>query len=525
MKTIEIFDSTLRDGAQSEGISFSVQDKLNIIKALDAFGVKYIEAGNPGSNPKDIEFFEKAAQIQLKNATLCAFGSTRRKNLKVEDDCNVMSLLNADTKAVAIFGKSWDLHITEILHATLEENLELIYDTLHFFKEKGKEVIFDAEHFYDGYKANPEYAVEVLAAADRAGADVLCLCDTNGGCFPQEIYEITKKAAERFPGRRLGIHCHNDIGCAVASSMVAIDAGVTHVQGTFIGIGERCGNADLSTIIANSQLKKGYKCVEGDLQTLSDTVIRLYEVSNLIMPANKPYTGGSAFAHKGGMHIDGVNKCAHTFEHVAPETVGNKRRFLMSEVSGRTTVLAKLSGIEGLTKSSPETAEIVKRIKELEHEGYQFESADASFELVVLNILGRYKPHFKLSMYKTAGEFPCPDGETSAYAMLKIEVDGRKETVAANGNGPVHALDIALRKALSVFYPQLEKVHLIDYKVRVLAAEKATAAKVRVLIDSTDGEEIWTTVGVSTDIIEASWIALVDSIEYILNKKEVKKWQ
>ncbi|MDD4316607.1 MAG: citramalate synthase, partial [Clostridia bacterium] len=448
------------------------------------------------------------------------------KNLKVEDDCNVVSLLKAGTKAVAIFGKSWDLHITEILRATLDENLELIYDTLSFFKANGKEVVFDAEHFYDGYKANADYAMKVLAAADRAGADVLCLCDTNGGCFPQEIYEITKKVADTFPGKKLGIHCHNDIGCAVASSMLAVDAGVTQIQGTFIGIGERCGNADLSVIIPNLQIKKGIECIEGGLNSLSDTVIKLYEISNLIMPANKPYTGSSAFAHKGGMHIDGVNKCAHTFEHIAPETVGNKRRFLMSEVSGRTTVLAKLVSVAPeLKKDSPETAEIVKRIKELEHEGYQFESADASFELVVLDILGRYKPHFKLSMYKTGGEFPCPDGETSAYAMLKIEVDGKKETVAANGNGPVHALDLALRKALSVFYPELNKVHLTDYKVRVLAAEKATAAKVRVLIDSTNGEDIWTTVGVSTDIIEASWTALVDSIEYILNKNEVKKWQ
>lgn len=522
MKKIEIFDSTLRDGAQSEGVSYSVQDKLNIIQTLDDIGVQYIEAGNPGSNPKDIEFFEKAAKTELKNATLCAFGSTRRKNLKVEEDNNVMSLLKAKTKAVAIFGKNWDLHITKILKATLEENLEIVYDTLRFFKDKGKEVIYDAEHFFDGYKANAEYSLKVLDTAVKAGADVICLCDTNGGCFADEIFNITKKVVDMYPDVRIGIHCHNDTGCAIASSMLAVEAGAVQVQGTFIGIGERCGNADLSVIIPNLQLKKGYDCVKGDLTTLYDVSIKLYEISNLIMPSNKPYVGVSAFAHKGGMHIDGVNKCSYSFEHVPPKAVGNKRRFLMSEVSGRTTVLAKLAGIAPeLTKNSPQTAEIVKRIKELEHEGYQFESADASFELVVLNILKRFKPHFKLSMYKTSGEFPCPDGEMSAYAFLKIEVDGTKETVASIGNGPVNALDGALRKALSVFYPELKKVHLTDYKVRVLTADKATAAKVRVLIESTNGEDVWTTVGVSTDIIEASWTALVDSIEYILYKNEV----
>lgn len=523
MKKIEIFDSMLRDGAQSEGISYSVQDKLNIIKALDKLGVKYIEAGNPGSNPKDIEFFEKASQIKLKNACLCAFGSTRRKNLKVEEDCNVLSLLNANTQTVAIFGKSWDMHVTKILNATLEENLELVYDTLHFFKSKGKEVIFDAEHFFDGYKANPNYAMKVLEVAVKAKADVLCLCETNGGCMPEEVYSITKKVVERFPQIRIGIHCHNDVGCAVASSMLAVAAGATHVQGTFIGIGERCGNADLSTIIANLELKKAYKCIAGDMAALSDIAMKLYEISNLTMPSNKPYVGSSAFAHKGGMHIDGVNKCSYSFEHVPPESVGNKRRFLMSEVSGRTTVLAKIKGIApNLTKDSVETTEIVNKIKELEHQGYQFESADASFELIVLNVLNQFKPHFKLNMYKTSGEFPCPDGEMSAYAMIKVEVDGKNETVASVGNGPVNALDQALRKALSVFYPELKKVHLTDYKVRVLTGDKATAAKVRVLIESTNGEDLWTTVGVSTDIIEASWIALVDSIEYILYKNEVK---
>lgn len=521
MKIIEIFDSTLRDGAQSEGISFSVSDKLNIVKTLDEFGVAYIEAGNPGSNPKDIEFFEKAAHLELKNAKLCAFGSTHRKNTAVEDDPNVLSLLKAGTDCVAIFGKSWDLHVHKILNATLEENLLLVSETVAFFKQQGKEVIFDAEHYFDGYNANPEYALAVLKAAADAGADVLCLCDTNGGASPVAVGEGTRLVCEMFPGIRVGIHCHNDIGCAVASSMLAVEAGAVHVQGTFTGIGERCGNADLSIVIPNLQLKHGYRCVTGDLALLSDTVIRMTEISNLVLPNNKPYVGASAFAHKGGMHIDGVNKLSRSFEHIPPEAVGNQRRFLMSEVSGRTTVLAKLAKLAPeFDKNSPETAQIVSRLKELEHEGYQFESADASFELMVLTLLGRFKPHFKLCMYRTSGEFPFPSGDESASAMLSIEVNGKIETSAAMGKGPVNALDTALRKALNVFYPELSKIHLTDYKVRVLTAEQASAAKVRVLIESTDGAVTWTTVGVSTDIIAASWQALVDSIEYILNKKE-----
>lgn len=518
---IEIFDSTLRDGAQSEGISFSVSDKINIVNTLDKFGVAYIEAGNPGSNPKDIEFFEKAAKLNLKNAKLCAFGSTHRKNTAVEDDPNIQSLLKAGTDSVAIFGKAWDLHAREILKVTTEENLALVRNTVAFFKQHGKEVIFDAEHYFDGRKDNADYAMAVLKAAADAGADVLCLCDTNGGAAPEEVLQGTKEAVEAFPGVRVGIHCHNDIGCAVASSMLAVQAGATHVQGTFTGIGERCGNADLSILIPNLQLKQGYECIENDLSSLTKTVKKITEISNMSLPNNKPYTGYSAFAHKGGMHIDGVNKLTRSFEHVDPEAVGNNRRFLMSEVSGRTTVLAKIADLAPeLKKDSPETAAIVERLKELEHEGYQFESADASFELMVLTLLGRFKPHFKLLMYRISGEFPFPSGDDSASAMLSIEVNGKTETVAAMGQGPVNALDIALRKALRVFYPELSKIHLTDYKVRVLTAQKASAAKVRVLIESSDGTMNWTTVGVSTDIVAASWRALVDSIEYILNKKE-----
>lgn len=517
---LEIFDSTLRDGAQSESVSFSVQDKLNIVRALDDFGVDYIEAGNPGSNPKDIEFFEKAKSIELKNSVLCAFGSTRRKGVAVEKDENVLSLLKAETKAIAIFGKCWDLHIKKILKVSFEENLELVYDTVSFMKSKGKAVVFDGEHFFDGYKANPEYALKVLETADRAGADTLCLCDTNGGALPDEVYKITKLVVEKFSGKKIAIHCHNDTGCAVASSMLAVEAGAVSVQGTFIGIGERCGNTDLSTLIANMQLKKNIQCVKGDLKNLSSTVVKLYETANLRMPMSKPYTGSSAFAHKGGMHIDGVDKCQKSFEHIPPEAVGNKRRYLMSEMSGRTTVISKIAAIAPeLEKSSPQTAAILNKLKTLEHEGYQFESADASFEIMVLNLLNKFTPHFELVMYKTSGEYPSPDIDSSCYALLKIKVDGKTETAAALGNGPVNALDLALRRALGVFYPEIESVHLTDYKVRVLAGEKATGAKVRVLIESTDGEKIWTAVGVSADIIEASWLALVDSLEYYLNRK------
>ncbi len=521
MKNLEMFDTTLRDGAQAEGVSFSVSDKLEIVKTLDAFGIKYIEAGNPGSNPKDMEFFRTASALPLENAKLVAFGSTRRKNSFVERDANVAALLEANTPCVAIFGKAWELHVTEVLQATLAENLECVEDTVRFFKEKGKEVIFDAEHFFDGYRDNPEYAMEVLHAACRGGADVLCLCDTNGGTPPMQVYQITKTVCCGFPEKRIGIHCHNDIGCAVANSLLAVEAGATHVQGTFNGIGERCGNADLSAIIPSLQLKEQYNCVNGNIEKLCDTAVKMAEIANISVPSSKPYVGESAFAHKGGMHIDAVDKLARSFEHIDPEAVGNKRRFLLSEVSGKKAVLLKIRGIAPeLTKESPKTAEILARLKELEHMGYQFEAADASFELMVKKVLGTFRPHFNLSMYKTSGEFPPPDGEMSSSAMIKIQVGGNTETTAAIGNGPVHALDMALRKALAVFYPKLSSVYLIDYKVRVLESGGATGSRVRVLIESTDGQRNWMTVGASTDIIEASFAALVDSLEYKLCMEE-----
>jgi 2-isopropylmalate synthase len=520
VKQIEIFDSTLRDGAQGEGISFSVQDKLNIVKALDRFGITYIEAGNPGSNPKDLSFFEQVKSITLKNAKLCAFGSTARAGIPVQQDKNVQSLLSADTPTISIFGKSWDLHVTEILKISLEENLKIVRDTISYLKSKGKELIFDAEHFFDGYKENPEYALSVLNAAVEGGADCLCLCDTNGGTLPDDIKSIVLTVTSRFPNTKIGIHCHNDIGCAVASSMSAVAGGATQIQGTFVGFGERCGNADLSTIIANLTLKCGMNC-NANLPDLYATAREIAAISNVRIHNSEPYVGKSAFAHKGGMHIDGVQKISKSFEHVDPSSVGNERKFLLSEVSGRGTVLPKLQRfLPGLTKHSPETTKITEQLKEQEFFGYQYEGAEASFELFVKKQLGLWTPHFNVIMYKTNDDYPAPDGELQSSALVKIEVDGKTEVSGDIGNGPVNALDNALRKALVVFYPEIKDLTLTDFKVRVIDSTWTTAAKIRVMIESTDNDSTFTTIGVSNDIIEASFIALMDSFEYKLSKKE-----
>lgn len=518
-RKIEIFDSTLRDGAQAEGISFSVEDKIRIVTALDALGISYIEAGNPGSNPKDLEFFQRVKELKLKHARLTAFGSTRRPGIRAEEDSNIQSLLQADTPSIAIFGKSWDLHVTDIIKTTLEENLAMIKETIAYLKSKGKEVIYDAEHFFDGYKSNPEYAMKALKAAEEGGADWLVLCETNGGAFPEEVYEITQQVSAGFKVP-VGIHCHNDCGMAVANSIMAVSAGATQVQGTYIGFGERCGNVNLSTVIANLQVKRDYQCIlEEQLVNLTATARKVADISNINMNEREPYIGNSAFAHKGGMHIDGVIKLSHSFEHINPTRVGNQRRFLMSEVSGKTTILGKIQKINPqINKDSKVTQEIIDKLKELEHQGYQFEGAESTFELLIRKLLGKYKPFFELVHYKIMGEQPCKTGDSSS-ALVKVRVDGIEEITVAEGNGPVNALDKALRKALEVFYPVLKEVHLSDYKVRVVDPKDTTAAKVRVVIESTDGVNVWNTVGVSTDIIQASWIALVDSIEYKLLKE------
>jgi len=522
-KKAYILDSTLRDGAQGEGISFSIEDKINIVLALDKLGVSYIEAGNPGSNPKDIEFFKRMSGIKLKNSILASFGSTRRKDTAVESDPTLASILSTGTGTAVIFGKSWDLHVTDVLCTTLEENLKMIEESVRYLRENGREVIYDAEHFFDGYKANPEYAMTTLEAARRGGASCIVLCDTNGGCFPSEVKDITSAVMGRID-TMIGIHCHNDTGCAVANSIAAAEAGARHIQGTFLGFGARCGNANLSTVIPTMQLKLGYEFLpESSMAELTSTARYIAEISNIHIHGNAPYVGPSAFAHKAGMHADGVSKVSRSFEHIDPRVVGNNRRFLMSEMAGRTSVMQKLREIcPGLCKDSPETKAIIDKLKELEYEGYQFEAAETSFDLVIRRQLKQYQPFFELANFKIIGEKPVREGYNSS-ATIKIRVGDKEEITAAEGDGPVHALDSALRKALEVFYPELRKSHLTDYKVRVLDPQKATAAKVRVLITSTDGEDVWSTVGVSTDIIEASWIALVDSIEYKLLKDRDKK--
>ena len=518
---VRIFDSTLRDGAQAEGISFLVNDKIKIAKALDELGVDFIEAGNPGSNQKDLEFFKEAKGLKLKNSKLVAFGSTRRCNGTAEDDANVNALLQADTEYVCIFGKSWDFHVESIINTTKEENLKMIYDTITYLISKGKKVFYDAEHFFDGYKANSEYAIETLETAEKAGAECIILCDTNGGTFPDEMSDIIKEV-KKYINAPLGIHAHNDTGMAISNSVMAVFAGCEHIQGTFLGYGERCGNANLSAIIANLELKRGYKCLpEGNISKLTETAKLISEISNFNLGSNLPYVGNCAFAHKAGMHIDGVYKNSKSFEHVSPDSVGNERKFLISEVAGKSTVLAKIKKIyPEIQKNDPALTDIIATIKELEYSGYQFEGADASFELIVHKAFKKFKSYFEVEDFKTIGIGPSLKNEFSASAIIKVIVEGVEEVTAANGDGPVDALNKALRKAIGRFYPVLNDVYLSDYKVRILdGKESATAAQTRVIIESTDGDSTWSTVGVSKDIIEASFKALIDSIEYKLFKE------
>lgn len=522
---ISIFDSTLRDGAQGQGISYSVEDKIKIVKALDDIGVTYIEAGNPGSNPKDMEFFKRIKEVSLKTSKVAAFGSTRRPGKEVKDDANIKNILIADTDVVVIFGKAWDFQVKDILKTTLEENLNMIDDTIRFLAERGKEVIFDAEHFFDGYKDNKEYAMQTIKTAKEAGAKTVVLCDTNGGTLPGEIEAIVKEAVSNVGGS-VGIHCHDDIGMAVANSIVAAQSGADHIQGTFIGTGERCGNSNLSAIIPTLKLKLGVDVIdEENLSKLTSVARFIAEISNITLNDDSPYVGNSAFAHKGGMHIDAVCKDSRSYEHVKPESIGNERRFLISEVSGKSTILSQIKEIfPNVSKESKEIQLITDRLKELEYEGYQFEGAEGTVELVMRKIMGKYKPFFKLNHFKVfAEQFSDETKGFTSSAMINVTVDGKEQISAAEGEGPVNALDKALRKALEVFYPQLSDVRLVDFKVRVLDSESATNAKVRVLIESTDGKESWSTVGVSRDLIKASWIALVDSIEYKLIKDIEKK--
>ena len=517
---LQIFDSTLRDGAQGANISFSVEDKVKVIEELDKLGVDFIEAGNPYSNPAEMQFFQRIRGMKLQNAQIVAFGSTRRKGVPAAEDANLKSLLAAGTDYVAIFGKSHIRHATDVLKATPEENLEMIYDSVRFLASQGKQVIFDAEHFFDGYKADEGYAMAALARAAEAGAYCLCLCDTNGGIFPDEAYRITRAVCERFPDVIVAIHCHNDGGLAVADSIEAVKAGAKQVQGTFLGFGERCGNTNLSTVICNLQLKRGYECIPPEnLKDVYGCAMAIAETANTAVPDNQPYIGMNAFAHKAGMHADGVLKYSSSFEHIDPAIIGNKRKFLLSEISGKSAIYDKLkSYFPSLDKNGKEMGEIVAALKERALAGYQYEAAEASFVLLVEKILGKYTNSFDLISYKIINEQPAIEGKV-ASAIVKIRVNGVTKIAASDGEGPVHAMDLALRAALADFYPEIARISLTDFKVRVLDSAKATAAKVRVLITTADSADSWRTVGVSEDVIEASWIALTDSIDYMLMRR------
>jgi 2-isopropylmalate synthase len=520
---VEILDSTLRDGAQGEGISFSVQDKLAVTRALDDLGVAWIEAGNPGSNPKDMEFFRLAGGLSLVNAKVCAFGPTRRKGVTVEEDVQIQSLLRSETEGVVIFGKSWDLHVAEVLGVSPEENIAMIAETVAYMKSKGRTVIYDGEHFFDGFAANRNFALAAIRAAAEAGADRMVLCDTNGGAFPNAItagVEAVSRLLAEFPSNvtRIGIHAHSDAGMDCANTVTAVQAGCRHVQGTLVGFGERCGNTSLAAVIPSLELKLGLPCLpEGRLRRISEITRKVAEIANVALPANLPYVGDHAFAHKAGMHADGIIKTRRSFEHVDPALVGNNRHLLMSEVGGRSAIAEGAKKMDpSITKDHPVTALLAARLKSMEAQGWQFEGADGSFELLVRRELGRCKPLFSIVAYRVVSEHPTGDTIACSHAWVKVLVDGKHEIAAAEGDGPVNAMDGALRRALGHFFPQLGQVRLTDYKVRVIDGAAATAAKVRVLIETTDGKETWTTVGVSEDIIDASRAALEDSIEYKL---------
>jgi len=522
MPKVKLYDTTLRDGAQGEGISYSVMDKIGIARELDILGIHYIEGGWPGSNPKDMEFYLKMAKKPLKNSQLVAFGSTRRPHSRASEDSNLKGLLKSQAKVVTIFGKTWDLHIKDVLKTTLDENLNMIKDTVGFLASKGLTVFYDAEHFFDAYRDNQEYSLKCLFTAQESGAKAIVLCDTNGGTLTSEISRVIYDIQPKI-NAWLGIHCHNDAGLAVANSIAAVQGGADMVQGTINGYGERCGNADLIPIIANLKLKLGIDCISDvNLKELTKVSHFVSEISNMRQRSDQPYVGDSAFAHKGGVHINAVMKNPKTYEHVEPNLVGNKRRILVSELGGKTGILIRAKDLElDLNKEDPKTKKILKLVQSLEHQGYHFEAAEASFELLMKKALKKYNKFFELEGFRVVIE-KRSDKKITSEAIIKLKVKGIKEHTAAEGDGPVNALDNALRKALKDFYPTLSKMHLSDFKVRVLDEKAGTAAKVRVLIQSQDENETFNTIGVSENIIEASWQALVDSIEYKLLKDKIQ---
>jgi 2-isopropylmalate synthase len=519
VQRIAVYDTTLRDGSQGEGVNFSLEDKVRIAHKLDEFGMDYVEGGWPGSNPKDIEFFERMKGATLQHARLCAFGSTRKPHRAAAEDEQVQMLVAAETPVVTIFGKSWDFHVTHALKVPLAENLAMIRDTVCFLAARAPEVVYDAEHFFDGYKHNPKYAIQCLRAAQEGGAAILVLCDTNGGTLPHEIVGIVQAVREKVD-LPIGIHTHDDSACGVANTLSAVQNGAVHVQGTVNGYGERCGNANLLPIVANLRLKMGYDCLlPHSLEHLTGLSQYVDEVANLSPNNRQPYTGRSAFAHKAGVHVDAVLKHRSTYEHVAPESVGNTRRMLVSELSGGSTIVSKAALHDlDLTKKSPETRALLKRVAEMERDGYSFEGAEASFELLMMQAVGTYRKLFDIAGFRVIVEKRGP-GEPMTEATVKLLVNGEERLTVAEGDGPVHALDNALRKALRKFYPELAEIKLTDFKVRVVNVREGTAAKVRTIINSSDHEKEWSTVGVSTNMIEASWHALVDGVIYGLIRR------
>lgn len=521
MKKIQIYDTTLRDGMQAEGVSLSSTGKIRLAMQLDDFGVDYIEGGFAASNPKDMEFFAAIKKQHLKHAKIAAFGSTRRANTPVGEDQGTKKLLEADTSVTTIFGKSWRLHVTDVLRTSEQENLAMIRDTVRCLKEHGREVIYDAEHFFDGYKDNAEFALKTLKAAAEGGADALALCDTRGGSLPREIYDITAAIVRAFPVF-IGIHCHNDAEMAVANSIEAVRAGAVHVQGTINGFGERCGNANLCSIIPCLGIKMGLGVGRGDnlkeLTKLSRFVDTLLNVSH---DRRLPYVGPSAFAHKAGMHVNAVEKNPASFEHIPPEQVGNERRILISELAGGSNVLLKAiqMGFE-MSRSSPQVKEVLSRMEQLEKKGYEFEAADASFKILIQKVIRKHRSFFDLLGFRVVIEKRGKNEPCHSEAIVKVKIGNEIEHRVAEGHGPVNALDNALRLALKKFYPVIAKVALTDYRVRIVDPEEATAAKTRVIIEASDGVDTWGTVGVSENIIEASWEALVDSVEYKLFQEE-----
>lgn len=518
MQTVALYDTTLRDGTQGEEVTLSAEDKMNIARKLDDFGIGYIEGGWPGSNPKDARFFQMARKNPLRSARLAAFGSTRKPEGKTDTDPNVAALIEAGTPVVTVVGKSWDLHATDILGTTLDENLRMIQETVAFLKARDLEVVYDAEHFFDGYRRNPDYAMKTVSAAVDGGADIIVLCDTNGGMMPHEVQAVVEAAGPSIAAP-FGIHAHNDCGMAVANSLAAVRAGAAMVQGTINGYGERCGNADLITMIGVLQAKMGYSCLAPEkLKQLTEVSRFVSEVANVPPLNQRPFAGRSAFAHKGGIHVSAIMKNPAAYEHMSPDMVGNRRRVVVSDLSGRSNIAYKSRemGIE-LGGNGFDSRKIVERIKQMEDEGYQFDAAEGSLELLIKKVTGQFDAPFNLESFRVTLE-KNGDAPTMSHATIKISVGGVSEITAAEGDGPVNALDNALRKALDTFYPEIREMGLVDFKVRVIDGRAATAARVRVNIESRDAREIWSTIGVSENVIEASWQALADSVEYKLLK-------